>query len=86
MTRFIEKLQEPEVFGCLVDGSERILAPRQVLMCKRLIRDVFDEFHQLFHRLDHKYFSGEGMVVELGAGVYPVKESFPEVCSTWGRS
>jgi SAM-dependent methyltransferase len=82
MADLLGKLQEPEVRGCPVDGPERLLAHHRVLMRKRLIRDVFDEFHHLFHRLDEKYFRGGGITVELGAGVYPVKESFPEVVAT----
>lgn len=82
MASLIDKLQEPEVLGCPVDGPERLLAHRVVLMRKRTIRDVFNEFHQLFRRLDRRYFRGDGLTVELGAGVYPVNESFPEVLAT----
>ena len=75
-------LQEPEVRGCPVDGPERLRAHRQVLMRKKLIREVFKDFHRRFVSLDKRYLSGPGQVIELGAGVYPVKESFPHVLAT----
>lgn len=82
MTSFRRWLMEPEVYGCEVDGSERLAAHKIVLQRKALIRDVFREFHEIFLRLDDKYFSGEGKAVELGSGVYPVKESAPQVAAT----
>lgn len=82
MSRFLDKLQEPEVSGCAVDGPQRLQAHRAVLMRKSMIRGVFDEFHRQFHELDSRYLSGAGAIVELGAGVYPVRESFPGVLAT----
>ncbi|MGV8941727.1 MAG: methyltransferase domain-containing protein [Lysobacter sp.] len=78
----MDKLYEPEVSGCAVDGPQRLNAHRTVLLRKKMIRSVFDEFHRQFHELDSRYFSGDGLVVELGAGVYPIKESFPYVVAT----
>lgn len=82
MASFRRWFMEPEVFGCEVDGSERLAAHKAVLQRKALIRDVFREFHELFLRLDRKYFSGDGKVIELGSGVFPVKESSPDVAAT----
>ncbi|MDQ3524006.1 MAG: class I SAM-dependent methyltransferase [Chloroflexota bacterium] len=73
---------EPEVYGCEVDGSERLAAHKTVLQRKALIRDVFVEFHKVLMFLDRTHFSGTGQVIELGAGVYPVKESAPSVIAT----
>jgi SAM-dependent methyltransferase len=75
-------LQEPELIGCPIDGPERLAAHRSVLLRKAMIRGVFEEFHQLFRRLDQRWLSGDGSVIELGAGVYPVKSTFPEVMAT----
>jgi SAM-dependent methyltransferase len=75
-------LQEPEVVGCPVDGPERLLAHRRVLLRKKMIRGVFREFHREFAALDARFLSGPGEVIELGAGVYPVKESFAHVVAT----
>ncbi|MDI9238740.1 methyltransferase domain-containing protein [Lysobacter sp. LF1] len=75
-------LLEPEVAGCPVDGLARFEAHRSVLRRKQMIRSVFDEFHQVFTDLDRKHLDSEGLLVELGAGVYPVRETVPEVLAT----
>lgn len=82
MTDLLAWLQEPEVSGCPLDGPERLLAHRQVLLRKKMIREVFRDFHHEFTRLDQRYLAGSGAVVELGAGVYPVRESYPHVLAT----
>jgi SAM-dependent methyltransferase len=82
MSGWLDKLQEPEVAGCPVDGSERYEAHRKVLRRKSMIRDVFDGFHGVFRELDASLLSGPGHVVELGAGVYPVRETTPGVLAT----
>ena len=82
MGRFLEYMQEPEVVGCSVDDSARLAAHRTVLQRKLMIRDVFDEFHRTFANLDDQYLSGHGLVIELGAGVYPVRETIPGVVAT----
>lgn len=82
MSRLLDRMQEPEVADCPVDGLARFEAHRSVLRRKLMIRGVFDEFHQTFAQLDHRYLGGTGLVVELGAGVYPVRETFPQVLAT----
>ncbi|MDR7100829.1 SAM-dependent methyltransferase [Lysobacter niabensis] len=82
MSRISDWLQEPEVAGCPVDGLARFEAHRAVLRRKRMIRSVFDGFHQTFVNLDRRYLRGEGQVIELGAGVYPVRETVPGVLAT----
>lgn len=82
MSRLLDQLQEPEVRGCPMDGPARFNAHRSVLARKAMIRDVFREFHALFHELDSRYFQGKGQVIELGAGVYPVRETVPGVLAT----
>lgn len=82
MRALLDRLQEPEVRGCPVDGPERLQAHRRVLDRKPMIRGVFDEFHQLFRALDERFLAGEGQRIELGAGVYPVRETFADVVAT----
>jgi len=82
MSAWLDKFQEPEVAGCAVDGHERFDAHRAVLRRKAMIRGVFDEFHAQFAQLDARLLSGVGSVVELGAGVYPVRETIPGVLAT----
>lgn len=75
-------LLEPEVRLCAVDGPERLTAHRAVLARKRMIREVFREFHNTFAALDARFLRGEGATIELGAGVYPVRESLQGVMAT----
>ena len=82
MGRLLEYMREPEVAGCPVDDFTRFVAHRTVLQRKLMIRGVFDEFHKIFANLDHQYLSGHGLVIELGAGVYPVRETIPGVVAT----
>jgi SAM-dependent methyltransferase len=82
MSSLLNHLQEPEVAGCPVDGLARFDAHRRVLLRKKQVRVVFEEFHQTFIRLDQQFFTGEGMTIELGAGVYPVRETAPSVLAT----
>lgn len=82
MSRYFDKLQEPEVADCPVDGLARFEAHRAVLRRKDMIREVFNEFHACFITLDQRFFAGSGLTVELGAGVYPVSETVPGVLAT----
>lgn len=82
MGGLLDWLQEPEMADVPVDGIERFIAHRKILERKAMIRDVFVEFHRLFDDLDRRYLRGEGMVVELGSGVFPVRESYPHVLAT----
>jgi SAM-dependent methyltransferase len=78
----LEWLMEPEVRQCAVDGPERLTAHRAVLARKRMIREVFREFHETFASLDSRFLWGEGATIELGAGVYPVRETLPGILAT----
>lgn len=65
-----------------VDGGERLELHGKVLERKRMLREVFVEFHHAFHRLADRYFKVEGLEVELGAGIAPMRHSYPEVLAT----
>lgn len=82
LKRLLEYLQEPELINCEVNELGRFAAHQAVLNRKAMIRDVFKEFHLLFSQLDRQWFSGKGIVIELGAGIYPVRETYPEVLAT----
>jgi len=82
MPALMKWLQEPSVANLSMDSPERFQAHREVLERKRMIREVFTEFHHLFRALDQSKLAGSGRVIELGAGVFPVRESFPEVIAT----
>ena len=65
-----------------VDSKKRINVHRKILETKPIIKNVFQEVHKLFINLDENYLSGDGKKIELGAGAYPIKETYSEVIST----
>jgi SAM-dependent methyltransferase len=76
-------LAVPGLDAAGLDGSERMVMHAGVLQHKKLLRDVFGQFHDTFVQLDNRYFSKtEGITVELGAGVAPVRDSYPHVLAT----
>lgn len=65
-----------------VDGAGRMSAHRAVLDEKPMLRDVFVEFHHLFQSLSERHLSGTGLLIELGAGVAPMKITYPSVLAS----
>lgn len=82
MKNLFDLLRDPLLDGMDVDGVNRLELHRKMLEKKRMLREVFTEFHHLFRKLDGRFFSGEGIEVELGAGVSPMRDSYPEVLAT----
>ena len=82
MRRIFDLLSDPLLDGMDVDGVSRLDLHRKMLTKKRMLRDVFTEFHHLFKKLDQQFFTGKGAEVELGAGISPIRESFPDVLAT----
>lgn len=81
--RFLfELLRDPLLDNLDVDGKDRLKLHRVMLERKRMLREVFIEFHRLFRRLDRDFLFGTGLEVELGSGVAPMRESYPEVLAT----
>jgi len=77
-----ELLSEPSLNEFDVDGLERLELHEKILERKRMLREVFFEFHHSFHRLADRYFNVEGLEIELGAGIAPMRNSYPEVLAT----
>lgn len=82
MRLLFDWLRDPLLDGMDVDGDNRLALHRKMLEKKRMLREVFTDFHYLFRRLENKFLSGEGVKVELGAGVSPMRDSYPEVLAT----
>lgn len=82
MRSLLDRLREPLLDGMDVDGENRLALHRKMLEKKRMLREVFTEFHHLFRRQEMQFLSGEGAKVELGAGVSPMRDSYPEVLAT----
>lgn len=82
MRHLIDYLREPLLDGMDVEGGNRFELHRKMLEKKRMLRDVFTEFHHLFKKLDHQFLSGSGIEIELGSGVSPMRNAYPEVLAT----
>ena len=75
-------LRASEVDGVNVDSADRMRAHGEVLAKKPLLQQVFREFHEMFRALDDKFFTGVGKRIELGAGVAPIRDTYPDVLAT----
>jgi SAM-dependent methyltransferase len=82
MSRLIDSLREPMLDSLDVDGDARINLHREILSNKKMLKLVFAEIHSELHRLAEDNFDVEGIELELGAGVAPMKDTFPEVLAT----
>lgn len=82
MRFLLDWLRDPLLDGMEVDGEGRLELHRKMLEKKRMLREVFIEFHHLFRKLERKFLTGIGLEVELGAGVAPMRDSYPEVMAT----
>jgi len=71
-----------ELDGVDVDGEVRMHAHSAMLAKKPLLQQVFKEFHIRFRYLDEKFLSGSGKRIELGAGVAPIRDTYPDVLAT----
>lgn len=65
-----------------MDTEERLSIHYRILSQKRILSQVFQEFHKLFHKVDLRFLSSQGVRVEIGAGVAPMKHSYPDVLAT----
>lgn len=82
MHKIINLLREPSTLDIDVDSLDRLSIHRRILKRKKLLRNVFRDFHHQFMKLDNKYFSGDGLKIELGSGIAPVRDTYPEVLAT----
>ena len=82
MKMLMDWLRDPSVRGVDVDADDRLQRHARMLARKHMLLEVFQDFHHLFDRLDRQWLSGAGKRVELGAGVAPMRDSYPDVIST----
>jgi SAM-dependent methyltransferase len=82
MSWLADLLRDPGIHNLDVDGAERMQVHRRVLDHKPMLRRVFTGFHHLFDRLDQQFLSGSGARIEIGSGVAPIRDSFPDVLAT----
>ncbi|OFX80118.1 MAG: methyltransferase [Bacteroidetes bacterium GWE2_29_8] len=55
---------------------------RLILEEKPMMKNVFISFHKTIKKYAKQYLHNDGIEVELGAGVYPIKNTFKEVISS----
>ena len=82
MGHLLNLLREPGADALDVDSGARLACHKAVFDRKRMIREVFGEFHALFRRLENRYLDGKGIAIELGAGVAPMRDTYSDVLST----
>ncbi len=82
MSKLADLLRDPSIKGINVDGEDRLIAHRKMLERKKMLREVFVEFHHTFRILDEKYLSAQGTRIEIGAGIAPIRDSYPDVLAT----
>lgn len=78
----MKKLIDRRLNGVDIDSKERIKVHREILESKKMIKEVFLEFHNIFDATDKKYFEGDALRLEIGAGSSPVKDSYSDVLAT----
>jgi len=80
--KIIDLLRDPLLENVDVDSGDRFVAHGKMLARKRMMREVFTEFHHTFHDLDEEFFSAQGLKIELGAGIAPIRNTYPDVLAT----
>lgn len=82
LSYILKFLREPSLEGIPLDSAARLSSHQAVLARKKMLMEVFREFHKLFDEQDKRWFDAEGLRVELGSGVAPMKLSYPDVMAT----
>lgn len=74
---------DPRIASVDVDSSDRIVKHRELLLKKRMTREVFFELYDLLAKMDAKYlFGGTGKRIEIGSGSSLIKSVMPDVEAT----
>ena len=82
MNFLIKLLRDPSLENVDIDGQERLTVHGRVFSRKRMLREVFSDFHDLFHKLENQFITAKGIKVEIGAGVAPMRDSYSDVLAT----
>lgn len=82
MKWLIKLLRDPKLLEMDIDGINRLKLHRELLKNKPMLAKVFSEFQHEFVSLDKLFLSGDGLRVELGSGVAPMRELFPDILAT----
>ena len=73
-------LADPRLDSVNVDSVDRIVKHREILLDKRMIREVFFEIYRLLQKTEAEYFGVEpGQQIEIGSGSSLLKNIVPTV-------
>ena len=75
-------LREKEIIDIDIDSVKRLEVHRRVLQRKLMLINVFTECHEQMHALANQHLTVKGSGIELGAGVAPMRDRFPEILAT----
>lgn len=64
------------------DSPDLLRIHAEIIKDKTMIHNVFQEFYDLCIKLDKMYFTGDGQIVELGAGVSFIKDKNPTIITS----
>jgi SAM-dependent methyltransferase len=65
-----------------LSSSNRIDAHYSNVINKKMLLEIFNEFHLLFINYSNSFFAVEGSSIEVGAGSYPMNLSYKEIMSS----
>lgn len=82
MGSFLDLLRDPSLQNIDIDGQNRFALHIKMLHRKKMLRDVFMNFHHLFRKLDRQFLWAKGLQIELGAGICPMRDTYPDVMAT----
>lgn len=75
-----EWFADPKIAAVDVDSVDRVVLHRELLLQKRMIREVFIELYTLLGEMEKKYFTPDpGNRIEIGSGSSMLKEVMPDV-------
>jgi len=75
-------LMDPSLVRIDVDTKERIVRHREILLRKKMTRDVFFELYKSLETMDERFLSAAGARIEIGAGSSLIKDLMPDVETT----
>ncbi|MEI8202985.1 MAG: class I SAM-dependent methyltransferase [Bacteroidota bacterium] len=76
------KLTDPRLEGIDPDSIEFVEIHRQIMSERKYMRDISTEFYSTIKKLDEKYFNGNGMRLEIGAGCSFFSKLYPEIINS----
>jgi SAM-dependent methyltransferase len=75
-------MREKSLSEVNMDSDRRIMAHKQILSTKPMLRDVFDENFRLMEQLAKRHLTSDGDALELGSGAVSLKKILPTVITS----